>query len=987
MVKMKKSMYCILILCSILFIMPSVVAQTTVKNVSGTVVDQKGEPLIGASVGIKGTKIGTITDINGAFTLPVSSVKTPILTISFIGYRSKEVTLNGQNLQITLTEDSNQLKEVIVQVGYGTVKKKDATGAVTVLGTRDFNKGPVTSADQMITGKVAGLQIINGGGSPGEGATIRIRSGSSLSANNDPLYVIDGIPVAAGGISGGRNPLSTINQNNIESITVLKDASATAIYGSRASNGVIIITTKKGKAGDLQVSYTGNLQVSEITNTVDALTSAQFKDFITANGSPEQQALVGTADTDWQKEIYRTALGTDHNIAVSGGADNVAYRVSVGYANLNGILKRDNMERTTLQASVTGDFLDKHLKIQLNNNTSYIKNNYSNRGAIGAAIAFDPTQVVKNADGTYFQWYTSPTEINQLAGRNPLSLIEQQNNYGSSFRSIGNIQADYKMHFLPELKAVANVGYDELSGRSFGGVNSDFLNGLGGSGFNNTYENTNSRRNKLMDLYLNYNKKIESINTSFDVTGGYSYQDFRDSNGGFSYNYENDMITDVVSVPSRINLQSFFARANISIIDKYLLTLSYRRDGTSRFTKDNRWANFPAVALAWKLNEENFLKDVTSISTLKLRGGWGVTGQQDIGVSYPSIPLYLVSNTSAQYQFGNTFYNTFRPQPYNTNLKWEETTTVNVGLDFGFINNRIRGTVDLYQRNTEDLLLFTQNPSFFGFSNFDNYNIGTIENKGIELSGDVTPVKTDSWEWTIGGNVTFQDSKITKLTTVLDNTPGINVGGYAGATGNTIQNHQVGYSPSSFYIYEQAYGTDGKPLDGVYIDRNKDGIITAEDKYRFHKPAADVFYGFNTSLTYKNWDMAMNWRGSWGNFNYNNVDSNNGSYQNVLLRETDLSNGVENLLETGFTTQDTKRYESDYYIQDASFVRLDNVSIGYTFNQKENAAASLIKLTLAAQNVLLFTDYSGLDPEISGGIDNNLYPRPITFTLGLNVNF
>lgn len=970
----------------LLLLLPfSVLAQNTL---NGIVVDKvSGQPIPGVNVNVQGANNGVSTDFDGKFQIG-NLKKGDKIVFSFIGYRSSVVNYDAQkSLNVSLEEDANQLKEVVVQVGYGTVKKKDATGAVTVLGTKDFNKGPVTSADQMITGKVAGLQIINGGGSPGEGAVIRIRSGSSLSANNDPLYVIDGVPVAAGGVSGGRNPLSTINQNNIESITVLKDASATAIYGSRASNGVIIITTKKGKAGDVQVSYNGSFQVSEITNTVDALTSTQFKDFITANGSPAQQALVGAANTDWQDEIYRTAMGTDHNIAVSGGADNVGYRVSAGYANLNGILKRDNMERSTLQASVTGDFLDKHLKIQLNNNTAYIKNNYSNRGAIGAAIAFDPTQIVKNADGTYYQWYTSPTEINQLAGRNPLSLIEQQDNYGSSFRSIGNIQVDYKMHFLPELKAVANLGYDELSGRSFGGVDADFLNGLPGSGFNNTYENTNTRKNKLMDLYLNYNKKVESINTLFDVTAGYSYQDFRDSNGGFSYNFENDVTTDVIGVPSRVNLQSFFARANISITDKYLLTLSYRRDGTSRFTEDNRWANFPAVALAWKLNEENFLKDVESISTLKLRGGWGVTGQQDIGVSYPSIPLYLVSNASAQYQFGNTFYNTFRPQPYNSNLKWEETTTVNVGLDFGFINNRIRGTVDLYQRNTEDLLLYTQNPSFFGFSNYDNYNIGTIENKGIELSGDVIPVKTDSWEWTIGGNVTFQDSKITKLTTVLDNTPGINVGGYAGATGNTIQNHQVGYSPSSFYVYEQAYGADGKPLDGVYIDRNKDGIITAEDKYRFHKPAADVFYGFNTSLTYKNWDMAMNWRGSWGNFNYNNVDSNNGSYQNVLLRETDLSNGVENLLETGFTTQDTKRYESDYYIQDASFVRLDNVSVGYTFNQKENAAASLIKLTLAAQNVLLFTDYSGLDPEISGGIDNNLYPRPITFTLGLNVNF
>jgi TonB-linked SusC/RagA family outer membrane protein len=975
----------------LLLLLPfSILAQNTL---SGTVLDKtSGQPIPGVNVNVQGATNGVSTDFDGRFQL--SNVKKgDNVVFSYIGYADSIVNYNGQkSITVSLGEDENQLKEVVIQVGYGTVKKKDLTGAVTVLTSEDFNKGPVTSADQMITGKVAGLQVINGGGSPGEGATIRIRSGSSLSANNDPLYVIDGVPVASGGVEGGKNPLTTINQNNIESITVLKDASATAIYGSRASNGVIIITTKKGKSGELQINYNANLQVSEIVDKVDALTPTQFRDFIAANGTVAQQNLVGIADTDWQNEIFRTAIGTDHNVSLSGGDDNVVYRASAGYANLNGILKRDNLERTTLSANVTGNFLDKHLKIELNNNTSLIKSNYSNRGAIGASITYDPTQVVKNADGTYFQWYTSPTEINQLAGRNPVSLIEQQNSFGTSYRSIGNIQTEYKMHFLPELKAVANFGYDQLSGRSYGSTDANYLNAVSGSGFNNTYENTEARNNKLMDLYLNYNKRVDAIDTQFDVTGGYSYQDFRDSKEGSSFNFENNSTVERVSVPSRVNLQSFFARTNISIADKYLVTLSYRRDGTSRFTETNRWANFPAVALAWKLNEESFLKDVSSISTLKLRGGWGITGQQDIGVSYPSIPLYLISNSTAQYQIGNTFYNTYRPQPYNSNLKWEETTTVNAGIDYGFANNRITGTVDLYKRTTKDLLLYTQNPSFFGFSNYDNYNIGTIENKGIELSAEVIPVRANDVEWRIGGNVTFQDSKITKLTTTLDNTPGINVGGYAGATGNTIQNHQVGYSPSSFYVYEQGYGADGKPIDGVFIDRNKDGIVNEQDKYRFHKPAADVFYGFNTSVTYKNFDMAMNWRGSWGNYNYNNVDSNNGSYQNILLRETDLSNGVANVLETGFASQDSKRYESDYYIQEASFVRLDNISVGYTFNQKPNSS-SLVKLTLAAQNVLLITNYSGIDPEVvdvlgkTQGIDNNLYPRPITFTLGLNVNF
>lgn len=969
----------------LLLLLPfSILAQNTL---SGTVLDKvSGQPIPGVNVNVQGTTNGVSTDFDGKF--QISNVKKGNnVVFSYIGYTNSIVNYNGQkSISVSLGEDANQLKEVVIQVGYGTVKKKDLTGSVTVLSTKDFNKGPVTSADQMIQGKVAGLQITNGGGSPGVDPVIRIRSGSSLSANNDPLYVIDGVPVASGGVEGGKNPLGTINQNNIESISVLKDASATAIYGSRASNGVIIITTKKGKTGELQVSYNGNLQVSEITKKVDALSSTQFKDFVAANGNDAQKALVGTADTDWQDEIYRTAIGTDHNIALSGGVDNVVYRASVGYANLNGILKRDNMQRTTLGANVTGNFFDKHLKIEINNNTSVIKSNYSSGGAIGGAVSFDPSQPVKNADGTYFQWQNSPTEINQLAGVNPVSQIEQQNNYGSFYRSIGNIQFDYKLHFLPELKAVANFGYDQMNGRGYGDTAADYRNGFSGSGYSNTYENIESRDNKLMDLYLNYNKKVDAIDTQFDVTGGYTYQDFKESKNKSSYNVERGVTNEELFTPTRLNLQSFFARTNITIADKYLLTLSYRRDGTSRFTEDFRWSNFPAVALGWKLNEENFLKDVASISTLKLRGGWGITGQQNIGSPYPSIPLYLASNNAAQYQLGDTFYTTYRPEAYNSNLKWEQTITANVGVDFGLFNNRFTGSVDAYQRTTKDLLLYTYNPSFFGFSNQDNYNIGTIDNKGLELAAEVIPVRNDNFQWTVGGNVTFQNSKITKLTTTQENTPGINTGDIDGGTGNTIQNHQVGYAPSSFFVYEQAYGADGKPLDGVFIDRNKDGIINSDDKYRFHKPAADVFYAFNTSVSYKNWDMGMNWRGSWGNYNYNNIDSNKGVYNNVLIRNTDLSNGVANLLETGFAKSDNFQLHSDYYVQDASFIRLDNVSVGYTFNQKENAT-SLVKLTLAAQNILVITNYDGLDPEISGGIDKNLYPRPITFTLGLNVNF
>lgn len=970
----------------LLFILPlSIFAQSTLQ---GTVLDNLGQTLPGVSVVVKGTSNGVATDFDGNFTL-TNVKKGDVVSFSYVGFKAQDLIYNNQKeVAITMQEDAQQLTDVVV-IGYGTVKKADATGSVATVTTKDFVKGPVVAVDQMIQGKVAGLQVTNGGGSPGEGSTIRIRGGSSLNANNDPLIVIDGLPVD-GGSSGGRNFLATINQNNIESATVLKDASATAIYGSRASNGVIIITTKKGKSGELKVEYNGNLSYSKLVKQVDVLSANQFRDYVNANGRIETDPLkpnfgenvhallLGQSNTDWQDKIYQVATGTDHNFALSGGVDNLTYRASAGFTDMNGILKRDNFKRATVGLSLVGKFLDNHLKIELNNNTASMKNVYAERGAIGAAVSFDPTQSPTNADGTYFQWG------NTLAGRNPLAELYQKNNFGTQFRSVGNIQTEYKLHFFPDLKLVANLGYDEISGRTFGNTELDYSYPSGGAG--NYYDNNDTFNNKLMDLFFNYNKDIKSINTVVDVTAGYSYQDFRFKNAGQNYEAANDLLKINDISRGRRNLQSFFARTNLTFANKYLVTLSYRRDGTSRFTEENRWGNFPAAALAWKLNEEDFIKNINSISTLKLRLGWGITGQQDVGNNYPSIPLYLTSDVNSQYQFGNQFYPTVRPQQYNKNLKWEETETRNIGLDFGFLKERITGSVDVYEKRTKDLIAFVPNPSFIGFSNKDNYNIGKMINQGVEISAAVVPVKNENFNWTIGGNVTLQNSKVDDLFLDPKFFPGVNVGGYSGGVGNTIQNHQVGYAPSSFYVYEQAYNASGQPIDGAYIDRNKDGKVDENDKYRYKKPASDVFYGLFTSLSYKNWDMSMSWRGSWGNFNYNNVDSQFGWESQVLIRETDLGNGVTNLLDTNFASTDAKRYESDYYIQDASFVRLDNLTIGYSFSNFLNTKANA-KLSLGGQNLLLFTKYKGIDPEISGGIDNNLYPRPRMYTLGLNVNF
>jgi TonB-dependent starch-binding outer membrane protein SusC len=959
----------------LLLLLPFIsLAQSTL---DGTVMDQKTkQPIPGVNVLVQGSSGGTQTDFDGKFKL-ANVKKGDKVVFSYIGYKNTTISYNDQkSVSISLEEDSNELKEVVVQVGYGSVKKKDATGSVAVITSKDFNKGTVVGVDQMVQGKIAGLQVTTQGGSPGEGGIFRIRGGSSLNANNDPLYVIDGVPVDKEGIKGGKNPLATINQNNIESVTVLKDASAAAIYGSRASNGVIIITTKKGKAGEMQMNYNGSLSVSTIAKQTKVLSADEFKSYVNTYGSSAQKAILGTQSTDWQKEIFRTALGTEHNLAVSGGKEYLTYRASLGVSNLNGLLKQDNFLRNTIGANLIGKFFDNHLKIEVNNNTSSMKNNYSNKDAIGGAISYDPSQAIYNNDGTYFQWGST------LAGKNPLALLNQKKNFGTAFNSVGNIQTEYKLHFLPELKFVANLGYEYREGRGYGSTSQDYSFA---SEKGDSYVNTESKKNRLMDLYVNYKKDLSFIKGSVELTSGYSYQNFRreyldsntDGNSGIS--------TVGVSTPEIVNLQSYFGRIGFNIYDKYLLTATLRRDGTSRFAPEYKWGNFPSLAFAWKMSDESFIKNSKTISNLKMRLGWGITGQQDVTV-YPSIALYLTSNSTAQYQIGNTFYNTIRPQPYNSSLKWEETETLNAGLDFGLFDNRFTGSVDIYEKRTKDLLAFVPNPAFFGFSNYDNYNVGNLKNQGIELSTDFKVIRSSDLNWNIGGNITFQKSNVTNLipgapSVGLPNSESIN-----GGIDNKIQINQVGYTPNSFFVYEQIYDANGKPIDGAFVDRNGDGSISNADLYIYKKPTPDVFYGLYTNLSYKKIDFSMTWRGSLGNYVYNNVDSNLGWQNQLLIRETDLSNAVSEVLNTNLTYKGSERYLSDYYIQDASFIKLDNVSIGYNFD-KFLGTKTTSRLSLGGQNLLIITKYKGIDPEVEKGIDKSIYPRPRIITLGLNVNF
>ncbi len=954
------------------------------QEMSGVVSDAMG-PLPSVNVKVQGTSNGTTTDFDGNYALK-NLKKGDKIDFSYIGYKVSTVVYNGQKSQnVTLQEDAKQLDEVVL-VGYGSVKKKDATGSVTTVTAKDFNKGPVVSADQMIQGKVAGVQITNGGGAPGEGSQVRIRSGSSISASNDPLYVIDGVPVQNGGPSGGRNPLATINQNDIETITVLKDASATAIYGSRASNGVIIITTKRGKAGDLQVNYNGNFSVGTITKYVDVLNANEYKNYINEK-LPSKAGLLGNSNTDWQKEIYRTAIGTDHNVALNGGNKGLTYRTSVGFTELNGLLKRDKMQRTTMSGGITQFLFNDNLKIELNTRTSVMKNNYSNGGAIGAAVTYDPTKPVYNEDGTFYQW---PLE-EALSGRNPVSLIEQFNNLGRSFRSIGNLQFEYKLPFLKELKAVTNFGYDYGSGATTNTTNPNWYRPQDRFNYST---GTSDNKNRLMDIYLNYNKSLGKVN--LDLTSGYSYQNFRNSGWGYSENQDNlskpyaERVTRGVSI---VNMQSIFARANIGFYDKYLLTLSVRRDGTSRFvgetspfatgTENLKFGTFPAAALAWKVKDESFLKNNKYISDLKLRLGWGITGQQDIS-TYPAVATYSISTLSNQYMFGGQPIRVIRPNSYNPLLKWEETTTQNIGVDYGLFKNRLTGTVDYYRRNTKDLLFYVANPVGVGFSNYDNYNAGNLLNYGVEVMANVLVIDKEDMRWNVGGNWTYQHSNIEEIFADVDeNFPGIFTGGISGGTGNLVQNLQTGYAPNTFYVYEQKYDSNGRPLEGMFVDRNGDGLVNTLDLYRYKKPAADFFFGFNTDFTYKAWDLSMVWRGSLNNYLYNNVQSQRGNSFEASPVGNFINNVNQNAVETGFVEP---QYLSDYYVQKASFLRWDNVSLGYNFKDAIPYTSNM-KVSATVQNVLVITKYEGLDPEVNGGIDNSIYPRPRTFMLGVNVNF
>lgn len=962
-------------------------AQT--RTIKGEVTDaQNGEALIGATVMVEGEKGGTVTDFDGNFSLQVSSSAKKI-KVSYIGYIDKVLSISD-NMKVKLESDSKALADVVV-IGYGTARKSDLTGSVATVKSKDFNKGLVSSPEQLINGKVSGVQIMSNSGSASAGSTIRVRGGASLNASNDPLIVLDGVPLEQGGISGNSsNFLSMINPSDIESMTVLKDASSTAIYGSRASNGVIIITTKKGQQGAVKVNFNTTNSLQTRAQMVDMLSRDEFVNVINQYGSANQKSLLGTANTDWNDEVYRTAFGTDNNLGVSGSIDKwLPFRVSVGYYNQSGLVRKDNVERWTGNVVLTPSFFQDHLKLTINAKGTLNNNSFNNGGAVWAAATFNPTIPVYSGNDKY-GGYNEALDADGYpvnAGvRNPRGLVDLYDSKSKVSRFIGSMDVDYKVHFLPDLKLHATIGADYAKGDG-----TIYVPGYAAQAFNKDESLSGSdykygpqkNENRLLTLYANYAKYFEDIKSNVDLTAGYDYQYWKSTTPlYYTKSAAGTNLSTVKASDYRHVMLSYYGRINYSFDGKYLLTATVRRDASSRFSKDTRWGTFPSVALGWTLTEEPWLKNQKVLSNLKLRASYGVTGQQEGIGNYNYLPVYTYSVTGAEAFINGQYINTYRPEAYVSDLKWETTTSWNFGLDFGFLDGRIGGAIDFYTRKTKDLLASVPTAAGTNFSKTILTNVGNVDSKGIEVSLNATPIQTKDWEWNLSYNFTWQNMKVKNLSlTKGGSQTNVKVGPSIDAY--QFQVLSEGYEPYMFYVYHQLYDSKtGKPIEGAYADLNNDGEINDADLYRYHSPAPKYIMGLSTSLRYKQLTLGMSFRANIGNYVYNGMGMSTGAFETVSYNNSQLNNLNTSFLKTGFKT---RQYLSDYYVENASFLKLDNLSLSYNVG-KINKWASLT-VSAMVQNVFTITGYSGTDPEVPNGMDNSFYPRPRTYSVSLGLQF
>lgn len=972
-----------------LFVIGCLQLMAQTRTIKGEVTDaQNGEALIGATVMVEGEKGGTVTDFDGNFSLQVSSSAKKI-KVSYIGYIDKVLSISD-NMKVKLESDSKALADVVV-IGYGTARKSDLTGSVATVKSKDFNKGLVSSPEQLINGKVSGVQIMSNSGSASAGSTIRVRGGASLNASNDPLIVLDGVPLEQGGISGNSsNFLSMINPSDIESMTVLKDASSTAIYGSRASNGVIIITTKKGQQGAVKVNFNTTNSLQTRAQMVDMLSRDEFVNVINQFGTDNQKSLLGTANTDWNDEVYHTAFGTDNNLSVSGSIDKwLPFRVSVGYYNQSGLVRKDNVERWTGNVVLTPSFFQDHLKLTINAKGTLNNNSFNNGGAVWAAATFNPTIPVYSGNDKY-GGYNEALDADGYpvnAGvRNPRGLVDLYDSKSKVSRFIGSMDVDYKVHFLPELKLHATVGADYAKGDgtvyvpAYAAQSYNKDESLGGSDYK---YGPQKNENRLLTLYANYAKYFEDIKSNVDLTAGYDYQYWKSTTPlYYTKSAAGTNLSTVKASDYRHVMLSYYGRINYSFDGKYLLTATVRRDASSRFSKDTRWGTFPSVALGWTLTEEPWLKNQKVLSNLKLRASYGVTGQQEGIGNYNYLPVYTYSVTGAEAFINGQYINTYRPEAYVSDLKWETTTSWNFGLDFGFLNGRIGGAIDFYTRKTKDLLASVPTAAGTNFSKTILTNVGNVDSKGIEISLNATPIQNKDWEWNLSYNFTWQNMKVKNLSlTKGGSQTNVKVGPSIDAY--QFQVLSEGYEPYMFYVYHQLYDSKtGKPIEGAYADLNNDGEINDADLYRYHSPAPKYIMGLSTSLRYKQLTLGMSFRANIDNYVYNGMGMSTGAFETVSYNNSQLNNLNISFLKTGFKT---RQYLSDYYVENASFLKLDNLSLSYNVG-KINKWASLT-VSAMVQNVFTITGYSGTDPEVPNGMDNSFYPRPRTYSVSLGLQF
>jgi TonB-linked SusC/RagA family outer membrane protein len=1001
------------------FISLSILAQGG--KIQGTVRDSLGEPLFGAKIIVEGKNRGAETNDQGFYTVEMLEAGELVLIFRNAGFveTRKTVSLSaGQTLtvDINLSPIQKELDEIVV-IGYGTTRTSDLTGAATVLTEKNFNQGSVSTPEQLIMGKTAGVKINTNDGAPGSGSTIRLRGGTSINASNDPLIVVDGVPLDNGGISGAANPLSLINPNDIASFVILKDASATAIYGSRGANGVILITTKKGNGLNpekISVTLDTKHSISTIAKYADVLSAEEFRTLVDSLGTPTQAGLLNpdsTVSTDWQREVFRRAYVTDNNLSISGGIKQLPYRLSIGNRHENGLLKRDQFNRTSVSLNLSPSFFNKMLQFEINQRYVETHQFFANRGALGAAF-FDPTKPVysdTNGFNGYYEWLDG-TEPNTLAPKNPVGLLNQREDKSNVKRYIGNAKVTLKMPFLPALKAVVNAGGDFSQGKGFYSESAQSAGGFYTEGVYGEY--LQKKRNKLLEAYLNYNNGEMQSKHLIDLTAGYSWQDWNTfSPVNPVYNEARDSIiappaSDFPFYTANA-LLSFYGRGIYSYDNRYVLNVALRRDGSSRFSPDTRWGMFPSVSAAWLVSNEKFLDKATWLNMLKFRAGYGVTGQQDGIGDYAYISNYFEGATTAQYAFGGQFYTVFRPDGFDANLKWETTASYNIGMDLGLLNDRFSATVDVYRKNTSDLLATVAVPAGTNFTNQILTNVGGMRNEGIEISTSIGVIAKKDMRLDVMANATFNRNTVLKLSQIEDTTSvGILVGGIAGGIGSTVQVHQIGNPTFSYFVYEQRYDANGNAIESgtlidpsnpalgtysdtdAFVDQNGDGVINIDDRYIFQNAAPDWFLGLALNFTYKNWTFGMSMRSELGGYIYNNLHSNSATFESVNGTLGFLNNISSLYYEEEFEETTDRQLLSDRYLERADFLRMDYMSLGYRFGKLKFTGNKIgLNTSFVVSNVFVLTKYSGQDPEVNGGIDNNFYPRPRVFSLNLTFDF